>query len=696
MSVPTTALRKARENAGLNQGEMAKLLGVSSNSVISRMEKTEVTDQSTAERYLRAIGTEDSMAMLEFYSREWKVSKRPEFRHPNRAVLWKAEAALQELAAFESSADFDQLLTSPLNFIRDTLSATAEYVGQTDHTLAWIGTVGIGKTTALSHLTNLVLPDASGRLRAIFPTSGGRTTTSEVVVRSAPAFSITVEPKSEDDIRLLVTEIVDAVADGKGGISTELDRAIRNMAMLPKRKDPADPKVLSDPIRDMLDSSSSREDVVHAIVTRMRLEDRTETQMFMSENDASGLIWLSDVVSDINFGRHARVSIPDRVNVFLPKSIMRKSPYDLTIVDTKGIHGATDRTDLQKLMNDPRSLSILCCAFNDAPGQEPLSIIKGLKDIGSDALDRQRVTLLVLPRGDEAIKVVDDTGMPVETVEEGYAYRTRQIEDSLRSANLPIVPVIYYNVVEESAGGVWQEISQLVDQIRLRQLERLERFSDLATELQANADAHRIQQARATLAKEAVAIARDYEDIPGSISAAQKRLLQELKVSHPSSIAAAVLRKGTWYNLDVHHIVGTGVRADANLRTREFVSRIEGRLDALRNKFTSTPEAVALVDTLSEDLSDWHQEFLSRSQSIGRNTFKPYLDGDAAFWSKLRQRYGQGKGYTDEIAKMVDDWFEGPALTPARGKIDVRLAEAWKELVLDKLVEVTALEDGAE
>jgi transcriptional regulator with XRE-family HTH domain len=697
MSVPTAALRKARESAGINQGEMAKRLGLSSNSVISRLEKTDFTDQPMAERYLKAIATDESLAMLGFYSRDWKISKRPDFRHPDRDALWGAEQALQSLAEFEAAEEFDQLLTAPLNFMRDTLLSTADYVGKTDHALAWIGTVGIGKTTALSHLTNLVLQDSAGRVRPIFPASGGRTTTSEVVVRPAPAFGVAVEPRDEDDIRLLVTELVDAVADGKGGISTELDRAIRNMADIPKRKDPSDPKALLDPVKDLLEAASgAREDVVHNIVTRMRIEQRTETQMILSENNASGLQWLSGVVTDINFGRHPRFSLPERVTVFLPKSVMRKSPYDLTIIDTKGIHGATDRPDLQALTADPRALSILCCAFNDAPGQEPLSILQGLKDMGSDALERQRVMLLVLPRADEAMKVIDDTGEPVESIDEGYAFRSRQIVDTFRAANLPSVPVVYFNAIDDGASSVWQAICQRVDQIRLRQLERLERFTELAAELQTNADAHRIQQARVTLAKEAVAIASAYDKLPGPVRAAQQRLLQELKTSHPSTIAAAAMRNGSWYNLDVHHIVGTGVRADANLRTSELVSRIKGRLDALRDQFASTPEAVALVETLMEDLSDWHQEFLTRALSIGRNTFKPYLDEDTGFWAELRKRYGQGSGYRDDIIAQVDNWFETPTLNPARAKVDARLAEAWKEVVLDKLAESTALDGGLE
>ena len=86
----------SRESAGINQTEMARRLDVSSNSVISRLEKTEFTDQSMAEQYLRAIDTEDSLAMLDFYSRNWSLSKRPDYRHPDREALWKAEQALQD------------------------------------------------------------------------------------------------------------------------------------------------------------------------------------------------------------------------------------------------------------------------------------------------------------------------------------------------------------------------------------------------------------------------------------------------------------------------------------------------------------------------------------------------------------------------------------------------------------------------
>lgn len=692
MTIPTAALRRAREKAGINQGEMASRLGVSSNSVVSRLEKAETTDQTMAERYLRAIGTEESLAMLDFYSKDWLVSKRPDFRHPDKDALWAAEQALQDLVAFEAASGFDELLRPPLNIIRSNLLVTADYVGRTDHGLAWIGTVGIGKTTALSHLTNLVLPGPGGAPKPIFPASGGRTTTSEVVVRSAPAFSISVDPRSADEVRQLVRETVDALAEGRAAQSTEIDRAIRNMASLQKRKNPDDPKALFDPIKEMLAApGADRDDIVHAIINRMRLDERTETQLMLPESDAAGLDWVSKTAGDINFGKEPRFTLPDRVTVFVPRSTLRKSPYDLTLVDTKGILGTADREDLQKFMGDPRTVSILCCSFNSAPGQEILQLLVGLKELGIDAVERQRIIILALPRSDEALKVIDGAGDPVETVAEGYAVRTDQIEESLREAGLGMIPVVYFNVADNGAGDVWNELSLRVDHIRQRQLERLHRFVEMAGELRTNADAHRIQQARVTLAEQARAMAADYDKLPGLIRPAHHRLVRELGESHPSTIAAAAARMGSWYSLDMHHMIGAGVRADANLRSEDWLQRIQGRLDGLKSQFASTPEAVALVETLADDLGDWRQEFLSRAASIGRHTFN--LDEDLEFWAQLTGRYGAGKGYRTDIAAMVHTWFESPDRNAARAKVETRLADAWREFVLDNLISSTEISE---
>lgn len=692
--IPTTILKRAREEAGVKQADMGERLGVSA-SVVSRLEKSEQTDHTMARRYLEALGTDTSRAILEFYGREWRISSRPNYDHPQANDLWAAEGALQRLEEFEKSEDYDALLAAPLALVRGNLVATTEFVTNVDHSIAWIGSVGVGKTTALSLLTGLIVADKNGRPQPVFPASGGRTTTSEVVIRAAPAYGIAVEPMSDDAVRMLVSEMVNAVANGTGGISTELDRAIRNMADIGRRRLPNDPKVLVDPVRNMLADSLDTQDVVEEIINRMNLGQRTETQLILSETASDGLRWLSDNIADINFGRHARFSVPQRVTVFVPPSAMRKSRYDLSIIDTKGVHGTTERTDLQSYTSEPRTLAILCCGFNDAPGSDPLKLLKSLETIGSDAIEKQRVILLVLPRADEALKVIDASGEPVDSAEFGYAVRASQIADTLAEANLPAIPVEFFNAVSDSGANAWESISSRIDALRHRQLERLQRFVSLADDLITNADAARIQQARTTIFAESQAILKDYAAIAASVRPAHQRLIEEIETAHPSSIAASVARRGGWENLDVHHIVGVGVRIDANRRTANLITKIRGRLDSLRSRFESIPEVVGLIDTLLEDISEWQQEFLTRSLSIGRNTFKPYLDKSEDLWPNLRARYGGGGGYRHDIAGMVREWFEqNEELEEARKRVDIRLTDAWKELVLDRILNETELTDA--
>lgn len=697
--IPTSILRRAREDANVRQADMGKRLGVS-GSVVSRLEKSDHTDDAMARRYLNALGTDTSEAILEFYARDWRISVRPGFNHPQMDDLWAAENALQRLEQFERSEEYDGLLAAPLALVRDNLETAASFISGVNHSIAWIGTVGVGKTTALSLLTGLVVPDRHGRPQPVFPASGGRTTTSEVIIRAAPAYGIAVEPMSDDDVRLLVTELVAAVATGTGGISTEVDRAIRNMADIGKKRSIEDPRMVVDPVREMLADDAEPQDVVDEIVNRMRLEQRTETQMIMSETAAEGLRWLAENIANINFGRHPKFSIPQRVTVFVPASAMRKTRYELSIVDTKGIHGTTERTDLQAFTSDPRTLSIVCCGFNDAPGTDPLKLLKSLKAGGSDAIEKQRVMLLVLPRADEALKIIDSDGEPVDSVEMGYAIRSSQIEDSLAEANLPQVPVAFFNAVADGTAGGWEGISERIDAMRRRQLQRLHRFVTLADELITNADAARIQQARATIAAEARAIADDYPTVAAMVRPAHQRLVEEVEAGHPSSIAASVARRGGWENFDVHHMIGVGVRIDANRRTADLFTRIKGRMDGLRNRFKHLPEVVGLIDTLLEDISDWQQEFLARSLGVGRNAFKPYLDRSEDLWANLRARYGGGKGYRDDMVAMIKEWFETtPDLAEARRRVDLRLSDAWRELVIDRLIaetQLTEVEEQAE
>ncbi|MBI3700087.1 MAG: helix-turn-helix transcriptional regulator [Afipia sp.] len=692
MGIPTSVLRRAREEAGLKQNDVALRLGVS-GSVISRLEKADVTtDDVMAHRYLEALGTSIGSEIAAFYSRDWRLSDRPSFFHPDREALWSGEQALQRLEDFATSEDYDPLLDVPITKIKSGLETAIAFVGRLDHSMAWIGSVGVGKTTALSLLTNLVVEGKGGIRQPVFPATGGRTTISEVVVRAAPAYGIAVEPMSEDAVRLLVADLVNGLAKNEGGVSTELERAIRNMADLRRSRDEKRGNV--DPIRDLLDQKKNAvDDVIEEVIVRMNLNDRTETQLILSESTENGLRWLSENITTINYGQHQRFSLPERVTVFVPPSFLRKMRYDVTIVDTKGIHGTTLRQDLRAHLDDARTLSILCCMFNEAPGAEALKMLGELKSLGSDALDRQRIVILVLPRGDEAMKIIDESGEQPETAEDGYAIRALQVADTFRKEGLPDVPVVFFNAMTDMPSVVWDQLGGRIGVLRQRQLDRLSRFVDVSADLVTNADAAKIQQARVALAEEVVRMCEAYGRLQPLVRPAHQTLLDEIGKGHASSIAASVNRRGEWSNFSVMHIIGLGVRVDANFRTHEVFTKIDGRLEGLSQKFSSLPEAVTILESLREDLEEWRQEFLLQAVTIGRVAFKPYLDSASDLWKGLAAYWGQGSGYRSKVLADISRWFEETEeVGEARRRVETRLREAWRGLVINRLKAATEVE----
>ncbi|PBB20327.1 helix-turn-helix transcriptional regulator [Mesorhizobium sp. WSM4313] len=691
MPIPTNVLRKAREEAGVKQSELAKALGVSP-SVVSRLEKTDETEDAMARRYLGAIGTQVGDAIIDFYQRDWTFSERPSFYHPDKDILWDCELSLKKLASLENDENYDHLLDLPIQKTRGSIIVSSEYIFRLDHTIAWIGPIGVGKTTALSHLTGLIIDGSSGK-QPVFPATGGRTTICEVVIRPAPAFGVAVEPMTEDAVRLLVRDMVRGISLGEGGLTTEMDRAVRNMADVKRPKG-----VIVDPVSLILEENNGAVDeAVEQIILRMNLKQRTETQIILSETNEKGLRWVSENVTKINYGQHPGFSLPSKITVFVPESYFRNSEYNLSIVDTKGIIGTSQRNDLRDYIDDPRTLSVLCSGFNDAPGADTTRILSDLKATGSDAIERQRISILILARSDEAMKVIDDSGDLPDTAQEGYAIREDQARKSLTDEGASGVPIGFFNALTDSASEAWARLDNQIGLIRQRQVDRLKRSVELAEALVSNPDVAKIEQARASIDEEIGRIIAAYSKLVPLIRPAQQNLIQELERGHPSSIAASVVRRGAWDNFSVDHIIGVGVRVDANLRTKDVFLKIHGRLEALEQKFSSLPEVVAIVTNIRDDLNEWRQEFLTRALSIGRVAYKAVLDTEPDLWERLATHWGQGPGYRNRVIADVKKWFEETTkLAAVRTTVERRLSEAWQDAVLSRLGEALKEHDPEE
>jgi transcriptional regulator with XRE-family HTH domain len=687
---PTVVLRQAREQATLKQGDLADKLGVSP-SVVSRLETAPLTDPVMAKRYLTAIGTSASAEILDFYLRDWHHTDRPNFNHPDRETLWVVERTLQELDAFEQGTNFDPILDAPLKKLRNQLRATATFISKADHSIAWIGDIGVGKTTALSLVTNITLKTKEGKTRSVFPTGGGRMTTCEVVIKVAPAFGIAVECLSEEDIRLIVTDFITGLKTGEGGISTELERVIRNMADLRRdvQKAHDGQRIRIDPILTLLENADTDQTIAH-VISRMNLPARTETQIILSEAEESGLEWLAGNITKINNGQHPGFSVPRRATVLLPSKVLHDSAFTISVIDTKGVEGTTQRPDLRAQLDDPRTLTVLCCRFNDAPGATPESILHEIVDGGSDTVQRHRLVLLVLPRDGEAMEVKDDNGEVAETIEDAYLIKESHVSRALATANLPKIPVLFFNSSTDGGETIWATLCKQIGEIRQQQVNRVQRLTATATDLITNCDVAKTRQARQVVAQTMREAVDRLKSLPTAVRPAHMNLIDQIASGHHSSIAAAVNRKGAWANFPMDHMMGVGVRNDANLRTKDLFVRLDEQITGLMDKYATLNDVHQTLAAVKDELNDWRQEFLKKALSVGKTIFKPHLDDALDLWGRCIARRGGGAGYRDNIAQMIQEWFETtPDLNKVRRKVEAALNTEWNEVVLERLIAAT-------
>jgi transcriptional regulator with XRE-family HTH domain/polyhydroxyalkanoate synthesis regulator phasin len=692
--IPTVLMRIARDASKVRQADLAAKLGVSA-SVLSRLEASEFADAKMAKRYLESLGTPLGREIIEFFARRWRHLDRPDFRHPEREAIWAAEQALQTLDAFEKSGDFDQILQNPLTNLRKRLMAEVDFIRHTEHGIAFIGEIGVGKTTALSFVTNLLVADGEKKT-SVFPTGSGRMTVCEVAIKIAPAYGIAVDSMDEEQTRMLVSDLVNGIASGKGGLPSELDRVIRNMADVRRvtvrsRKAGEKPTTV-DHLKELIDTVGDVDTAIAEVIARMKLETRTGTQIILSKDTEDSMEWLSKNISRINFGQHPEFSVPQRITVLLPLDALRETPYALSVIDTKGVEGTTQRADLMARIEDERTVTVLCCSFSDAPGNVPLSIMRDAVDSGTDAIEGNRICLLVLPRNDEALKIVDDMGHRPDSADEGYAIREVQIEQQLATEGLPSVPANFFHVETDSAEDVWAWLIERIGAIRQAKVTRIYRHVEAADNLVSNADVAKTREARTVIADTMRKAADRFRELPPVVRPAASNLVTQVKNTHQSSVAASVSRHGDWPQFNAAHILGQGVRRDVNLRTSDTFIRIDEAIEGLKDDFGHLADVAQFLENMREDIQEWRKEMLSRVALAGRMLYAPHLLGQAgALWQACYDRYGEGGGYRIDVSQQFETHFDTNVDALATMvKVESQVKALWLQMVIEALIEASS------
>ena len=66
-----------------------------------------------------------------------------------------------------------------------------------------------------------------------------------------------------------------------------------------------------------------------------------------------------------------------------------------------------------------------------------------------------------------------------------------------------------------------------------------------------------------------------------------------------------MVRRGSWTNFSIHHLLGVGVRADAAARTANLFVAVDEILADLESQFAHLADVSQSIASLRDDLKDW-------------------------------------------------------------------------------------------
>ena len=703
-----TDLARLREAAGLKQSQVAESLGVDT-SRISRIETGQLEpDEAEVAKIAEAIGRPEALEYAAFAKSSWShIRPKPSFWHPSRSNLHQAEKLLVKLGEFVQRPQTTDGAKAQADLHRESLGRAIDFLTDTNHSMSFVGEIGVGKSTAICGITGLLLPPdpkapASLSKRVVLETGAGNTTLCEVHLRSEGknSFGLVVSPQSQEDVFRCVSDfcswVIDTFRGQNGnpamehesrGVSEELNKALRNMARLARtsEKGPDGKPIRIDPAMNLAKACNGNlAELTAEVLKRMRLDQRNSTEFRFEATDlVAGLRQLRDLFANVNKGLLPDVSLPRRIDLIVPLRLLGERPFNIRVIDTKGIDDTAIRPDIRAHLDDPRTVTVLCSGFRSAPDMTLKLLMENLVSTGADKALNERVVLLVLARAQEVADTQDDVGNRAETTEEGYRIQHDRVSWKLNEVSAAQeLPILFLDVLNDDNHTVVEQLAGAVTRLRELHSKRITQIGSAIEELIQRHGEQQTRQAHEKVRNRLRIFISQHLSPVSSIHKFHDTLIASARNTNARTVWASTTRKGTWHGMEAYHLLGTGTAIDAQRRTQPLFAG----LDELLNNMLGDTELEPARDYLNElrrNIPTWRERFLNEATISGREIFRAELFVDESVWSECVSYWGQGGGYRNRIANRLKEWCEDrPHLAEATER---RIQSAWRDCFLQPL-----------
>ncbi len=691
-------LAQLRKNAKISQADVAAAMKVDQSSV-SRLEQDPKASLEDAHKYLAALnGDPEAKRFAEYLMAKWVELPKPHFRHPYMGELQMAETTLVKLKAFIENPATPPALAQQGKLYQEGLRQATAYLLDLKHSVCFVGPIMAGKTTGLCFVADLLIDEGKTlKQRVPFDTGAGWTTLCEVQINTldsglekACKFGIVVHPYPQDEVYRLVIDLCTswfAMRDNKeteSRVVEEIEKVLRSMAEFPRRTKGSDDDDLEDPLEELAKLQDNPMKLAAEFKARMKLDERTTTDIwFDAPSFQDGLKWLQTEFRKINNGRNTKVSLPKRIDVFVPKALMNDSTYEWKFVDMKGAEETAIRPDIQSYLDDQRAITVLCSRFTGA--QTMLEVLGHLTATGKTATISDRLVFVVFPRKEEVAAMNSEDGSPIETPAQAYALRKAQIRSKL--AKFPAakdLAIQFLDVEQDSPKPLRELLLRKFKTLRDNQTARVKEIISATGDLITKFQQDQAQKALAKLAAKLQQFLDQYLQLPPKTMDAHTRLIDALNYRHHRTVWASTRRNGEWDNLDSYQIVGVAANMDAEARSAPAVAAVESILDEL----SKDPECQAIkshLDVLKTNVAAWKLEFLEEVARRSQEIFRAGLFEEDVLWNACEAYWGEGKGFRAKVAAKVKEWLQAKDHDWIQEAIEGIIRKDWEDFFIAKI-----------